>query len=147
QLVVAGTNFSDELGVGIEGSTIVVYEGGRLTATYQTSEVANIWVDAFRGNDSIVISRGLKLRTTLIGGDGDDLIAGGNGTDSILGGAGNDRSNGNSRGDYIYGGLGNDIIQGQGGSDVIYGQEGEDLIDGGDGNDYLDGGAGNDDLY
>src|SRR5262245_22228191 len=53
-------------------------------------DVQSIVVDAGAGNDVIDL-RGVRLPSTLDGGDGRDLIWGGFGADTIHGGTGNDR--------------------------------------------------------
>ena len=84
---------------------------------------------------------------TIDGAQGDDLIDGGTGDDRLLGGAGNDRITGGSGIDTIFGGDGNDSIVGGDGNDRIFGELGRDTLDGGDGNDILDGDEGNDRLF
>lgn len=108
------------------------------------------------GNDTITVAPGTKLRLTLLGGlgmdvirggDGDERIFGGAGDDTIHAGGGHDRVAGGPGQDYIDGSRGNDILVGGHGYDVIYGLSGDDWISGGDDRDYLDGGPGRDTIH
>jgi Ca2+-binding RTX toxin-like protein len=97
--------------------------------------------------------KGEKAITTMIGGDGDDVlvvgntatatITGNNGDDIITGGAGSNIVTGDAGNDYIIGGAVSDNIQGGTGSDTILGgSAGSDTLDGGEGSDHITGGAG-----
>jgi len=125
--------------------------------------------EAWGGNDTML---GGGSRSSLFGGDGDDVInarsgdgnylRGDAGNDSILGAAGFDDINGNQGNDTVHGGAGddwtvggkdNDQLFGDAGNDIVWGNLGNDTLDGGDGadqvrggqgDDVLDGGAGND---
>ncbi len=82
----------------------------------------------------------------LVGGDGNDGIEGGNGNDTALGGVGNDQIFGGAGNDLIYGGDGGDNVEGGDGNDTIHGDGDNDDLRGGVGNDLIFGGDGNDDL-
>ena len=117
---------------------------------------------------------GTSNSETLIGTEGDDVIAAGGGSDIIdgrggrdliCGGSGNDVIDGGTARDTIYGGNGNDTIDGGGGNDLIYGGKGSDSVkagsgadqlwlgggkdraDGGWGDDVIKGGRGNDTIF
>ncbi|WP_338243384.1 Ig-like domain-containing protein [Aurantiacibacter hainanensis] len=81
---------------------------------------------------------------TLIGTDGDDIIAGGRGREEILGGEGFDQLSGDRGDDTIDGGAGIDFLDGGDGNDIILGGAGDDLIIGGKGSDVMTGGEGAD---
>jgi len=114
---------------------------------------ANIIVRTGDGNDEVIVDPGTRMRVTLFGGPGDDVLRGGDGDDVIQGEAGNDRlhgGDGNDRisggvgRDYIDAGAGDDTVTGGRGNDTVYGLSGDDRISGGGGNDYLEGGTGDD---
>ncbi len=73
--------------------------------------------------------------TTIIGGEGNDLLYGTKENDILVGKKGNDT---------IYGDFGDDLIKGGAGNDFLYGEEGNDTLRGGEGNDILFGGRGAD---
>ena len=82
------------------------------------------------GNDKITGSVGLAelIKTTITGGDGDDVLDGTDGNDTLSGGAGNDS---------VSGARGNDDMAGDDGNDTLIWNPGE-------GTDKFEGGAGND---
>jgi hypothetical protein len=114
---------------------------------------ANLIIRTGDGNDEVVVAPGTRMRVTLYGGPGDDVLRGGDGDDAIHGEAGSDRvhgaggndvlSGGAGR-DYIDAGAGDDTVTGGRGNDTVYGLDGDDRVSGGGGNDYADGGAGDD---
>ena len=99
---------------------------------------------------------------TLLGGDGDDLLAGqagndkiqagagddvvlaGDGKDNVRGDAGNDELNGGPGDDIVRGGDGNDKLLGSLGNDILLGDSGDDTLGGNEGRDVLIGGRGAD---
>ena len=135
---------------------------------------SQVYVSGDKGDDTIVnfnrTASGLMAieRSTLLGGEGDDLIQGGaiesgNSRSSLDGGAGNDTLQGQGAKDTLSGGEGNDLIsistnssglnllEGDGGNDTLTATSQTDTMFGGQGNDSLygtfnqgDGGAGND---
>jgi Ca2+-binding RTX toxin-like protein len=82
------------------------------------------------GNDKITGSAGLAdlIRTTMTGGDGNDVLVGTDGNDSLSGGPGNDS---------VTGARGNDDMAGDEGDDILIWNPGEgiDRFEGGPGND------------
>ena len=137
---------------------------------------SQVYVSGDQGDDTIVnfnrTASGLMAieRSTLLGGEGDDLIQGGaiessNSRSSLDGGAGDDTLQGQGAKDTLSGGEGNDFIsisistnssglnllEGDGGNDTLTAASQTDTMLGGQGNDSLsgifnqgDGGAGND---
>ncbi len=63
---------------------------GNYDAFVEAIGVQRIAVDAGAGNDYVEITRGVNLRTTLIGARGDDTLGGGTQGDYLSGGAGDD---------------------------------------------------------
>jgi Ca2+-binding RTX toxin-like protein len=88
-----------------------------------------------RFDDRLAAAPSTAALTTLVGGDGDDVLLGGDGNDLLDGGAGDDR---------LLGGAGNDQLLGRAGADRLLGGAGDDTLTGGGGADFLSGGAGND---
>jgi hypothetical protein len=86
-------------------------------------------VNAYGGNDTILLTR----------------VAGY--TSYADGAAGHDTINGTAYADFIWGGDNDDTIYGQGGDDELGGAAGVDTIYGGDGDDWIEGGSGDDWLY
>ena len=76
--------------------------------------------------------------TTLLGGDGNDLVAGGTGAETIRGGAGDDVLWGFRGADDIFGDAGDDLINWRSGATLLAPSDGDDTIDGGAGTDTLD---------
>ena len=105
-----------------------------------------VTIRAGEGNDTIEVSRNVRLNFTLEGGAGNDRIQGGAGNDRIEGGDGDDVIDGGAGRDYINGSRGNDRLTGGAGFDTIYGGDGDDDIQGNAGDDYLEGGRGRDHL-
>jgi Ca2+-binding RTX toxin-like protein len=63
------------------------------------------------------------------------------------GGTGNDSITGTAYADWIWGGDNNDSIDGLGGDDELGGGTGDDTIEGGTGDDWIEGGSGDDELF
>src|SRR5262245_28567071 len=99
--------------------------------SFNTADVDSLLVDGQDGNDIIVNNTSLK--STLLGGAGDDIILGGKGDDFVLAGEGND---------FVMAGEGNDTVYGGAGYNQLYGEAGNDYIQGGEGWDDIYGGAG-----
>jgi Ca2+-binding RTX toxin-like protein len=73
--------------------------------------------------------------STLVGGEGRNIVVGDGSTQFIVLGPDDD---------VLHGGAGDDVVGSKGGDDQLYGDEGNDTVVGGMGHDLLDGGAGND---
>ncbi|MEY8881336.1 hypothetical protein [Donghicola sp. XS_ASV15] len=159
-----GGEGSDELSYADAGAVSVDMVSGIATE-------ADGNVDTFESIESV---QGSSEGDSIIGDDGDNLIAGLNGSDTLEGGAGFDRLSfwtedyygatdgvtvdlsagiaidgwGNT--DFITGfeqvegGDFDDTIAGDSGDNRVFGNDGDDLIDGAEGDDSIDGGDGND---
>lgn len=161
-LLIGGDAGANQMNVSIPGSsTFRVSDSSGMTANSGcVDSVANaVDCDPFAvedvaafllaGNDSFT-NANLPLPTTVIGGDGNDLINGGPKDDQIEGDLGNDTIDGNDGNDTL-----TDLSGGSsaGGSDSFYGDNGNDHLDGGviedgtgAGGDVLDGGPQTDTL-
>ena len=120
--------------IRVHGQEILV--DGQLVKSIPASEVTQIEVNAFGGNDRIVLNS-LKMPTSVDAGAGNDFVFGGQSDDTIAGGAGND---------VILSSKGSDDVSGDDGDDNLNGGLGDDSIDGGTGDDRGVGHSGNDDL-
>jgi hypothetical protein len=142
----------DRVEVGVEpltGRPVVVVNG----VPTRYSRGTNLIIRTGDGNDEVVVAPGTRMRVTLYGGPGDDVLRGGDGDDMIHGeagddrihgGGGNDALSGGAGRDYIDAGAGDDTVTGGRGNDTVYGLDGDDRISGGGGNDYVDACAGDD---
>ncbi|MGI8979198.1 MAG: phosphatase PAP2 family protein [Pirellulaceae bacterium] len=118
-LVVTGTNRLDSITLFRSGSNLIVQDLGRRLGSFSLSSLTELSIDARGGNDFVHVGNALRIRSTIHGGSGNDVLFGSGANDSLFGGAGND---------------------------VLFGLKGDDLLDGGDGNDWLYGGLGTDTL-
>ena len=152
EVIVETGGAHDRVEVGVDpdtGERVVVVNG----APTRHPATADLVIRTGPGDDEVVVAPGTRMRVTLFGGPGDDVLRGGDGDDLIHGEGGNDRLYGGGGDDVIMGGAGRDYIDGEGGDDTLrggrgndtaYGLAGDDRIAGGSGNDYLEGGAGDD---
>jgi Ca2+-binding RTX toxin-like protein len=145
KVVIETTKKDDKIGVPQDAKTgdVTVEVNGK-TQTFSGKDKDNLVIRAGEGNDTVTVGKGVTVKLTIEGGDGDDTISGGKGNDTIEAGAGDDTVDGGEGRDYIFGSKGKDKLAGGAGNDVIYGGDDDDTIDGGDGDDYLEGGKGND---
>jgi len=126
-LHVSGTSGNDTFSIGYDGGTskfLVVRNG--VGKDVSTSGLTGLFIDAGGGDDVVNPPKIGRMRTTMMGGAGNDSLCGGIGRDSINGGAGND------------------TLVGGPGRDNIFGDIGDDVLNGNSGNDHLDGGPGTD---
>jgi Ca2+-binding RTX toxin-like protein len=100
--------------------------------------VNRITYNGFAGDD--VFDNLTDVKSTALGGSGDDLLRGGHNDDVLIGAAGNDQLHAREGNDYLYGNTGNDILRGGQGDDHLFGNSGFDDLFGALGDDYLDGG-------
>ncbi len=127
-----------EVPVGI----VPISVGGTLQSGALRNQVSSIVMNMGKGDDRVTLNS--DIRSSVDGGDGNDLLNGGVGTDSLFGGIGNDQLYGGNGNDGLYGGEGNDSLFGGNGDDVLSGDNGNDRLFGNDGIDWLYGGSGDD---
>jgi len=116
--------------------------------TVTKSRIKRIVADMGAGDDEVYIGarkgtprpfkNQLTTKSTLVGGDGNDILQRGPQADLIIGAAGDD---------ILYGDRGKDLIFGGSGNDQIFAENGRDNVVGQDGNDFLHGGGAQDAVY
>lgn len=116
---VGGTSAGDVI-VLTRGRNGNLHRNGR-DAGVSLSGITEIRVWGRDGRDAISVAN-LKIKTTLLGGRGNDVIVGGQLDDVIFGGAGID---------VLTGGAGDDFLMGGAGSDILFGGAGDDILAGG----------------
>ena len=123
-----------------------ITESDRSTAKvdYGTPEAARFNAQIFEGEDGLLCAGVLP---TVLGTNGDDILAGTDGQDVINGRGGDDVINGKGADDVICGGSGDDVIFGGGGRDLIFAGTGNDHVIGGAGNDTVLADEGDDTLF
>jgi Ca2+-binding RTX toxin-like protein len=141
--VIVGSDEADTIH-GLSGDDVICGRGG------------NNWVDGGQGSDVLIGGEDLPPFAesdgtnddTLLGSQGDDLMAGlsgddnlsgGQGDDQIIGMGGDDTVTGGSGADTAFGGPGVDSVSGDQGADTLWGNFGSDSISGGSGADFIDG--------
>lgn len=127
-LVVTGTNRLDSITFYRSGSNLIVQDLGRRLGSFSLSSVTELNIDARGGNDYVFVGNALRIRSTIHGGGGNDVLFGSGLNDSIFGGAGND---------VLFGLMGNDLLDGGDGNDWLYGGFGTDTLVGGKGKNRL----------
>lgn len=139
-LTILGTDDDDVIEVSSMGDSIVVELNGDSEEFVGVNEIL---IDSGDGDDEISVNA--FIRSTIFGGDGNDIIAGGPSADTIFGGNGMDDIHGMGGPDDLYGN--SDIDTTDTNQNILYGGDGNDLIVGTDRNDMLDGGRGSDEIY
>lgn len=136
ELRVPGTNLADVITVAVVSDQIRVTVNGAVES-YAIRTVTRVEVDAGLGNDQVTVNAGL-VPTSVLGGDGNDVVTGGLANDTLNGGPGIDTINGGGGDDRIVGGTGRDVLFGGGGDDWIESRDGEpDTVNGGAGYDSV----------
>jgi ELWxxDGT repeat protein len=134
KLRIAGSASNDVVKIfrlASDPDTLVVrYNGNQ--RTFPFASVRRINVDLQGGDDAFEIDEGtggmIRLRTYVLGGEGNDTIIAASAPDTLIGGAGSDRLYGGRANDLINGGTGNDRINAGRGADQVSGGEGRDRI-------------------
>ncbi len=124
-LRVGGSNGNDVIGAGFEAGNILVVRND-VGKSVPSGSITRIVIDAAAGNDVVGPLKLARMKSSIIGGNGNDYLTGGSGRDLIYGGSGNDT---------IVGGPGIDTLYGEAGDDILNGLSGADIIDGGLDND------------
>ena len=128
-----GSAADDVFGVASANGQLGFVRGNDTLAVAQLTDVEELVISGFDGNDSISFFGGAAptAHVTLDGGTGDDILRGSNGADLLLGGDGNDFIDGNIGADTALMGAGDDTFQWDPG-------DGSDIVEGGTGLDTLD---------
>jgi hypothetical protein len=140
-LYVVGANASDNAlllpaGRKLDGSTGLSVAGNlnhNLIAKSFVQTFTAIDIFGYGGNDNFVLFPTLALPTTVVEGDGNDLIALANGNDTVTLGNGNDQLSAGDGDDNVTVGNGNDVIKLGNGSNVIVEGDGNDYVSAGNG--------------
>jgi Ca2+-binding RTX toxin-like protein len=150
-LYIRGTDAADTIKLRQINDAITI-DG--LTGSFNVSEIQNIVIRSFGGNDTINLKseavkgqQAITKPTKIYCGAGDDQVTGGRGNDFILGEDGKDKVWANYGDDIIDGGANDDELHGEAGYDKVFGDLGADKLYGEDNDDYLVGGDGIDYLY
>jgi 6-phosphogluconolactonase (cycloisomerase 2 family) len=118
-LVVRGTAGADDILINPGGGS------NRLKVKVNAEEwvlpepTGRIIVHGLAGNDDIKVAGGIRLRTMLLGGAGDDSLRAGGGPGVLVGGDGSDSLVGGNDRDVLIGGEGGDQLDGGPGDDVL----------------------------
>jgi hypothetical protein len=108
-LTVTGTSSANDLELyRLTNGGVGVYADGKTIGTF--NNVAQIVVNSLGGNDRVVIDADVTARSTVHGGEGNDLVRGGGGADMLYGDNGNDTLVGidGTTSDRVTGGSGRD---------------------------------------
>jgi len=139
-LRVRGTQGSDRVALRLQAGQPDMLEvdfgdDGSADFAALRADIAQIVVDAGRGDDAVRIDEGNGIFTDAIptiisGGTGDDTISGGSGAEILIGGDGNDVIDGNRGNDLGLTGDGDDtfVWDPGDGSDTVEGQSGDDAM-------------------
>ncbi|WP_027341230.1 M91 family zinc metallopeptidase [Hamadaea tsunoensis] len=142
RVVISTGRGDDEVSVRVDPLTgeDVVSTG---LGTWRFPKDSDIVLRTGDGDDTVTVAPGTRVRVTVLGGSGDDVLQGGGGG-VLLGSTGADYLAGGTGADLLDGGAGDDTVAGLGGDDQLSGGEGHDFLDGGPGSDVVDGDAGPD---
>src|SRR5262249_54871540 len=123
-VTVNGTAGDDHISVVNSGASVVV-NGLAAQVTIAHAEGANdsLVINGLGGNDTIDASKldAGRVKLTINGGDGDDLIKGSPGDDTVIGGRGNDTTFlGAGNDTFVWNpGDGSDVVEGQASNDTL----------------------------
>ncbi len=123
KVVIETTKKDDKIGVPQDAKTgdVTVEVNGK-TQTFSGKDKDNLVIRAGEGNDTVTVGKGVTVKLTIEGGDGDDTISGGKGKDILSGGIGDDTLKGGDGDDVIYAGQGKDKLYGEKGNNKIFSQ-------------------------
>ena len=107
---------------------------------FKLTEVRQIDIRLYGGNDAAVIDSRLAVPVVMDGGAGDDSLRGGRGQTILRGGDGQDQLVGGSGFTILVGDAGNDRLTAGSARSILIGGEGQDNLRGADADDILVGG-------
>src|SRR5215213_1432099 len=133
---VAGAGEVNTVTVTQSGSNYVISDPGRSitlangttvtgSASFPTTGITTILVDAGDSNDSVTVSP--SVRANLFGGAGDDSLTGGGASFTLTHSTANEMLSGGSGADTLYGGQDDDTLDGGSGADSLRGEAGTDV--------------------
>lgn len=114
------------------------------TSSFDADSVRRLRISGGDEADTITVDGSVKVRASINGNDGDDVLTAGSKRTAINGGAGNDTITGSAKSDTLRGGDGDDSIDSGAGDDRVSGGDGNDVITAGAGDNEVAGGAGDD---
>ena len=127
-LLVNGTDLNDHFLVRYEGSSLVVRDSSGVLGKFNPGKITSIAIMAGAGNDSVKIAQGVKIRATIDGGTGKNLLQAGGGVTRIIGSDAASKLVGGSGGTSFVGGSGNEKFTGGSGSNAIVPGTGADKV-------------------
>ncbi len=148
-VTVAYDSQRDEFVIASTVDSSLIADGTTVTNEIRVaaSQVTGGLIANLGGGDDRLNLRAIGLRTTVLGGAGNDTVTGSQGDDTIDTGTGDDVANGGNGRDVLLGGGGNDVLIGGAQNDVLNGGDGNDQLDGqGSSGDMVNGDAGDDTL-
>jgi uncharacterized delta-60 repeat protein len=125
-LSITGTQSGDVIEISRDGSKVSVFLNSQ-TMEFNAALVKRLRIDG--GDSADDIENLTSLRSTILGGAGDDTIQGCDGPDSIDGGDGIDSISAGNGNDFLNGGNDSGALDGQGGDDTFVGGHGNDISD------------------
>jgi hypothetical protein len=132
-LIITGTIDADRVMLARSPSKperlVASFNGQRFA--FDLADVHMIRADLGAGDDAYLThesARSLQIRSSVIGGLGNDTICTAAGNDTLYGLAGNDMLMGGNGADRLCGGAGDDTLAGGAGRDILYGNAGHDLF-------------------
>lgn len=89
-LEITGTNSSDAINVSLTSPTTLQVTFSGDVYNFDPAQITAVMIDGLYGDDTIIISSGVTLPSTVQGGAGNDRLTAGGGNDTLIGGIGND---------------------------------------------------------
>jgi len=152
-LTVIGDDQANAITVSRDAGGAILVNGGAVPVTGgvpATNNTTLIQIFGLDGRDVLRVddTNGPMPSASLLGGEGDDILAGSANVDELDGGPGDDELSSRGGDDRLIGGPGHDNLDGGPGVDQFFGGEGDDEIVWlpGDGSDLVEGEEGNDTL-
>ena len=127
-LLVNGTDLNDHFLIRYEGSSLVVRDNTGVLGKFNPGRITSMAIMAGAGNDSVKIAQGVKIRATIDGGTGKNLLQAGGGLTRIIGSESPSKLVGGGGGTSFVGGSGNEKFTGGSGSNSIVPGAGADKV-------------------
>jgi Ca2+-binding RTX toxin-like protein len=120
-LLVEGTNQADTITIRPDHrwNDVIVNVNGVFSQSF--GPISRIVVYGYSGDDTITVSRRLRMPAWLIGGFGNDRLQAGSSSSLLMGSEGNDTLLGDWDRDVLIGGTGEDVLKGSFSADLLVG--------------------------